>query len=79
MGTNKTIRLSSWLSQLYGSRKVGLTLSSDASAAAESENTVLKTARDGHQVICEDNPREPRRDDATILTLGDLKRLLDGA
>ena len=61
------------------SRKVSLTLSRDASAAAESEKTALKTAGDGHQVICEDDPREPRRDDSAVLTLGDLKRLLDGA
>jgi hypothetical protein len=68
MGSDKTIRLSSWLPPPYGSRRASLALSSEASAAAESEKTILKTTGDS-----------PRRDDATVLTLGDLKRLLDGA
>lgn len=75
MGSNKTIRLSSWLPPPYGSR-AKLTSSSEASAAAESKKTVLTTAGDGHHIIC---GNDPRQDDAAILTLGDLKRLLDGA
>lgn len=79
MGSNKTIRLSSWLPPPYGSRKVGLALSDEPSAPAESDKVILPAAGDSHQVIREDNPREPRRDDAAVLTVGDLNRLLDGA
>lgn len=79
LGSNKTIRLSSWLPAPYGSRKVGLTLSSQTSAGVESGKVILLDAGDDHQVICEDDSREPRRDDVAVLTLGDLNRLLEGA
>lgn len=79
MGSNKTIRLSSWLPPPYGGRKLGLDLSNDTSAPAESEKAISPAAGDSHQVIREENPREPRRDDAAVITIGDLNKLLDGA